>query len=324
MPKLDLSRVPVKTGSIYPAPYAAMMAGRSSLRLGQAGGLTQFGVNLVTLEPGALSSLRHWHLHEDEFVMVLSGTCTLVQDAGEWPMGAGDCAAFPAGVADGHYFINRSDAEARFLVIGTKAPREVATYSDVDLMVETEGNSATFTRKDGTPYAPTAADATWQPSPRRQARPQGMLTLPDWQVENPTHPILGAGPGPYRFRLLSDPGGLSQFGAFIEELPPGSSSGRRHWHEDEDEMILMLSGEVVLVEDTETPLAAGDAATWPAGHPVGHRLDNRTDAPARYLVIGTRLDRDRVHYTDHDLITEKDGATRRYLHRDGTPYGGTP
>lgn len=153
MPKLDLDAVPVKTGSIYPEPYAAMMAGRSSLRLGQAGGLTQFGVNLVRLEPGALSSLRHWHLHEDEFVMVLTGTCTLVQDAGETEMGPGDCAAFPAGVADGHHFINRSAAPATFLVVGTKAPREIATYSDVDLKVEMAEGTARFTYKDGTDWA---------------------------------------------------------------------------------------------------------------------------------------------------------------------------
>lgn len=157
MPKLDLSAVPVKTGSIYPAPYAEMMEGRSSLRLGQAGGLTQFGVNLVTLAPGALSSLRHWHLHEDEFVMVTEGECIMVTDAGEEMMRPGDCAAFPAGVADGHHFINRSDTPARFLVVGTKAPREVATYSDVDLMVVVEGGAATFTRKDGTPYQPEDA-----------------------------------------------------------------------------------------------------------------------------------------------------------------------
>ncbi len=154
MPKLDLSAVPVKTGSIYPAPYAEMMAGRSSLRLGQAGGLTQFGVNLVTLEPGGMSSLRHWHLHEDEFVMVTDGECVMVTDAGPEVMRPGDCAAFPAGVADGHHFINRSDAPARFLVVGTKAPREVGTYSDVDLRVVIEGGSATFTHKDGTPYLP--------------------------------------------------------------------------------------------------------------------------------------------------------------------------
>jgi uncharacterized cupin superfamily protein len=157
MPKLDLASVPEKTGSIYPDPYAAMMAGRSSLRLGQAGGLTQFGVNLVMLQPGAMSSLRHWHLHEDEFVMVTEGECVMVTDAGEEVMRPGDCAAFPAGLADGHHFINRSAAPARFLVVGTKAPREVATYSDVDLMVVVEGGTATFTRKDGSAYVPEEA-----------------------------------------------------------------------------------------------------------------------------------------------------------------------
>lgn len=152
MPVIDPAKVPVKTGSIYPSPYAEMMAGRSSLRLGDAGGLTQFGVNLVTLEPGAMSSLRHWHLHEDEFVMVTEGECTLVQDAGETVMRAGDCAAFPAGNPDGHHFINRSAAVARFLVVGTKAPREVGTYSDVDLRVEIEAGRARFTYKDGTDW----------------------------------------------------------------------------------------------------------------------------------------------------------------------------
>ncbi len=152
MSVIDLTKVPVKTGSIYPSPYAEMMAGRSSLRLGQAGGLTQFGVNLVTLEPGAMSSLRHWHLHEDEFVMVTEGECTLVQDAGETVMRPGDCAAFPAGRPDGHHFLNRTSAPARFLVIGTKAPRELATYSDVDLAVEIEGGVSRFAYKDGTDW----------------------------------------------------------------------------------------------------------------------------------------------------------------------------
>ena len=153
MPVIDLAKVPVKTGSIYPSPYAEMMAGRSSLRLGDAGGLTQFGVNLVTLQPGAMSSLRHWHLHEDEFVMVTEGECTLVQDAGETVLRPGDCAAFPAGTPDGHHFLNRSATVARFLVIGTRAPREVATYSDVDLMVEVAAGQARFTYKDGTDWS---------------------------------------------------------------------------------------------------------------------------------------------------------------------------
>lgn len=157
MPKLDLAQVPVRTGSIYPAPYDAMMAGRTSLRLGAAGGLTQFGVNLVTLDPGAQSSLRHWHMAEDEFVMVTEGVCTMVTDAGEAELRPGDCAAFPAGVADGHHFINRTGAVARFLVVGSKAARETATYSDVDLVVDIDSGTARFRHKDGRAYVPPAA-----------------------------------------------------------------------------------------------------------------------------------------------------------------------
>lgn len=153
---IDLSTAPVKTGSIYPPPFDAEMTGRSSIRLGEAGGLTQFGANLVILAPGAKSSLRHWHAAEDEFVMVTEGALTLVQDAGPVEMRPGDCAAFPAGIPDGHHFINRTDREVRFLVVGTKAPRETATYSDVDLRVELENGSATFTRHDGSPYTPPA------------------------------------------------------------------------------------------------------------------------------------------------------------------------
>ncbi len=153
MPIIDPTTCPVKTGSIYPEPYGAMMQGRSSLRLGDAGGLTQFGANLVTLQPGALSSLRHWHRDEDEFVMVTQGECTLIDDQGAHVLRPGDCAAFPAGDGNGHHFVNRSDRPAQFLVIGTKAPREVATYSDVDLMVEMEGGKARFAYKDGTDFA---------------------------------------------------------------------------------------------------------------------------------------------------------------------------
>ena len=150
---IKIDAVPLRTGSIYPEPYAAQMAGRSSLRLGDAGRLTQFGANLVILAPGARSSLRHWHRHEDEFVMVTEGELILVQDEGETLMHPGDCAAFPAGDTNGHHFLNRTDREARFLVVGTRAPREVATYSDVDLVVEIEGGKARFTHRDGTPFA---------------------------------------------------------------------------------------------------------------------------------------------------------------------------
>ena len=149
---IDLSTCPVKTGSIYPEPYASEMKGRSSLRLGDAGGLTQFGANLVMLEPGAQSSLRHWHLNEDEFVMVTEGECTLVQDEGATVMRPGDCAAFPAGDGNGHHFVNRTDRMARFLVVGTRSRREIATYSDVDLVLELSEGKARFSYRDGTPW----------------------------------------------------------------------------------------------------------------------------------------------------------------------------
>ena len=152
MPIIDATKLTPRTGSIYPSPYAEMMAGRSSLRLGQAGGLTHFGANLIILQPGAMSSLRHWHQYEDEFVMITEGECVLVQDAGQALMRVGDCAAFPAGSPDGHHFINRSDRTATFLVVGTKAAVEVATYSDVDLKVHIKDGAARFTYTDGTDW----------------------------------------------------------------------------------------------------------------------------------------------------------------------------
>jgi len=151
------------------------------------------------------------------------------------------------------------------------------------------------------------------------------VTLAPLQAaENTPHPILGGGLGPYSYQLLSDPGGLTQYGAFIEELPPGSRSSFRHWHETEDEMVYMLAGSVILIEDVETPLHPGDCAAWPAGQPIGHCLENRGEVPARYLVIGTRNQTDRFHYPDHDLVTQKDGTARRYTHADGTPWHKDP
>jgi uncharacterized cupin superfamily protein len=133
------------------------------------------------------------------------------------------------------------------------------------------------------------------------------------------HRVLGGGLGPYGYLLISDPGGLTQYGAFVEELPPGSRSSFRHWHETEDEMVYMLSGEVVLIENEETILRPGEAAAWPAGLAVGHCLENRSTEVARYLIIGTRNAADRYHYPDHDLIVERDGQTRRNFHADGRP-----
>lgn len=149
---IDIEAIAPRTGTIYPEPYAALVAGRATLRLGDAGGLTQFGANITILPPGAMSSLRHWHRHEDEFVMVTQGELVLVQDDGERLLRAGDCAAFPAGDTNGHHFINRGGAEARFLVVGARAPLEVVTYSDVDMVIEFDGRAARVAYRDGSEW----------------------------------------------------------------------------------------------------------------------------------------------------------------------------
>jgi uncharacterized cupin superfamily protein len=146
MPKIDIASVPKILDSTYPAPWGRQMGRRSFQDLGDAAGLTQYGVVLAVLEPGAISSLRHWHSAEDEFVWVVEGELTLVQDAGETVLRAGDAAGFRAGDPDGHHLQNRSGRAARYLAIGTRAPDDICTYSDVDL-VFTAGR---FTRRDGT------------------------------------------------------------------------------------------------------------------------------------------------------------------------------
>ncbi len=153
MPKLDPAQAPVKTGSVYPEPYASQMAGRSSIRLGQMAGLTQFGVNIVTLQPGAMASLRHWHSGEDEFALVLEGALVLAEDTGETPMGPGDCAAWKAGVPVGHRFENRSGAVARFLIVGGKDPDETCTYTEVDMKIVMQAGTPRFIHHDGSNWA---------------------------------------------------------------------------------------------------------------------------------------------------------------------------
>jgi uncharacterized cupin superfamily protein len=128
------------------------------------------------------------------------------------------------------------------------------------------------------------------------------VAIPPFTVEADTsHPVLGASLGPYAHAVIGDAAGLTQFGCHLERLPPGSRSSHRHWHETEDELVYVLEGEVVLVEETETILGAGEAAAWPAGVPLGHCLENRSARDALYLVIGTRRMADVVHYPDAGL-----------------------
>ena len=151
MPKIDLSQIPFRAGSSYPGKLANSVVGRSTQRVGDSGGLTQYGVNLVRLEPNAASSLRHYHMTQDEFVIITEGVCTLKDDDGEHEMQVGECATFPAGETNGHHFLNLTDKPATFLVVGTHTPTETGYYSDVDMMVRDDENGFEFTKKDGTP-----------------------------------------------------------------------------------------------------------------------------------------------------------------------------
>ena len=125
----------------------------------------------------------------------------------------------------------------------------------------------------------------------------------------------------YEAVALGEAVGLTQFGVAMEKLLPGGMSSQRHWHENEDEFLYLLSGELVLVEDDgEHILKEGAAVGWKAGEPNGHHLINRSDQPAYYLIVGTRAANDRVHYPDIDLAYERINGEGRYLHKDGTPY----
>ncbi len=152
MKKIDIDAAPTRFGTGYPPPFDAICAGRRRWKLGDAAGLTQFGVNLLRLPPGQWSSQRHWHLAEDEFVMVLEGEGVLVTDDGEETLGPGDCAGFKAGEPNGHHIQNRSDLELVLLEIGTRAApgEDAGTYPDIDLVLP-KGQSLYFHR-DGTPY----------------------------------------------------------------------------------------------------------------------------------------------------------------------------
>ena len=152
MPKIDIDKVKVDTYTGYPEPFRQAVMGRERKRLGNAVGLDQFGVNLSRLKPGAASSQRHWHQHEDEFIYVLEGELVLAEDGGETVLKPGDAAGWKASVANGHCLINRTNRDAVYLEIGSRAARETATYPDIDMRAERDDKGMRYVRKDGTPY----------------------------------------------------------------------------------------------------------------------------------------------------------------------------
>ena len=137
------------------------------------------------------------------------------------------------------------------------------------------------------------------------------------------HPLTGEDTGPHSDIPLGDMVGLAQFGVHLERLPPGSKSSHRHWHETEDEFVYVLSGTLVLVEDEDVTLTAGDAAGWKAGVPVAHCIENRSGEDAVILVVGTRAAAGVVHYPDHDLVLRHEGEVRTFSRTDGTPVDPT-
>jgi uncharacterized cupin superfamily protein len=151
-PALDPLTVEPNTGSNYPEPFRARVAARRKRKLGDALGLRNFGVNLTTLAPGAQSALRHWHATQDEFVYVVSGELVLVTDAGEQVLGAGMTAGFPAGKADAHHLLNRSQREATYLEVGDRTAGDAVTYPDDDIEARMIDGRWTFTRKDRTAF----------------------------------------------------------------------------------------------------------------------------------------------------------------------------
>ncbi len=153
MPKrIDVAALPSVVGTLYPSPFDLPCRARERRKLGDAAGLTQFGVNLLRLPPGAWSSQRHWHTGEDEFVYVVSGEVVLATDAGEEVLRAGDAAGFKANDPNGHCLQNHSGQDAVVIEIGSRVAGNAAYYSDIDMMAPAGGKPAIYAHRDGTPY----------------------------------------------------------------------------------------------------------------------------------------------------------------------------
>jgi uncharacterized cupin superfamily protein len=154
MPKVDIAKVPVKSGTFYPAQFQAECKGRHKKALGDAIGLTQFGVNITRIEPGQTSALRHWHEQEDEFIYMLEGELVLAENDGEVVLKAGDAAGFKAGSGVAHRLINRSNRDAVYFEVGTRAKTERVHYPDVDLELVRDEKGRRYQRRNGEPYPP--------------------------------------------------------------------------------------------------------------------------------------------------------------------------
>jgi len=151
MPKIDIAKTPAQQIASYPNEFAQVISGREKQRIGDAVGLTQFGVNITRIKAGSASALRHWHEHEDEFVYMLDGELILQENDGETVLRSGDAAGFKAGSGVAHCLMNRTDRDALYLEVGTRAKSERVHYPDVDFMMERDGTGRRYFRKSGEP-----------------------------------------------------------------------------------------------------------------------------------------------------------------------------
>ena len=307
--------------------------GFQTLHLSVAGGLTQFGAYIDTLEPGAWSSQRHWHSAEDEFIYLLSGTATLRDDAGMTDLFPGDAVCWRHGDPNAHHLTNRGDVPCRWLIIGARAAGDVCSYPDdgsrqvngesrwqiiaADGQVLREGDLPDELRNLPAPWG-RPFDGTKRPNVLRAG------AVPSVYCQN-TYPAAFADLGDAWDIALSDAGGLTQFGAFLETLHPGGQTSLRHWHEEEDEFLYVLDGTVTLLEDSGPQLIGpGTCVCWPAKVPNAHCLRNDGDTPATLFIAGSRLAEDACHYPDIDLHYSRRKGLRSFAQKDGTPYPGWP
>jgi uncharacterized cupin superfamily protein len=151
MPKIDIGSIPAQQITSYPKEFAPVISGREKQRIGDAAGLTQFGVNITRIKAGSASALRHWHEHEDEFIYMLEGELVLRENDGESLLKPGDAAGFKAGSGIAHCLVNRTDRDAVYLEVGTRAKNERVHYPDVDFMMERDGSGRRYYRKSGEP-----------------------------------------------------------------------------------------------------------------------------------------------------------------------------
>jgi uncharacterized cupin superfamily protein len=151
MPKIDVKSVPWTNNPSYPKEFAYAIAGREKQKVGDAVGLTQFGVNIARIKPKSMSALRHWHESEDEFIYMLEGELVLHENDGEIVLKPGDAAGWRANGGIGHCLINRTERDAVYLEVGTRSKAERVHYPDVDFTMERDDKSRRWMRKNGTP-----------------------------------------------------------------------------------------------------------------------------------------------------------------------------